>query len=73
MNGIRVLSGIVVYLLIGGMMFGLAHNSKSRECGRPMIISADSVEAVATWPAAIGFGLVVGSNTYKAKDWCVEK
>ena len=73
MNGTGILVGLTAYFLIGGMMFGLAHNTKSKECGRPMRISADSVEAVATWPAAIGFGLVVDSNTYNSRDWCVEK
>ena len=73
MNGMGILSGLTAYLLIGGIILGLAHNSKSKECGRPMRISADSVGAVATWPAAIGFAIAVNSNAHKPHDWCADK
>lgn len=61
---------LVLYMVIGGVMYGLAHNSKAEECGQPRPLAEDMAPAIVIWPALIAAALVIDDKNFAPISTC---
>lgn len=66
----NIFFSLVLYMAIGGVCAGLAHNSNAQECGQPQYFAEDAAESIVIWPALIALYYVINEQTYAFKLTC---